>query len=157
MGCTPRIYFGEPTPLSVDEERRYLSAPKVGKVWFISPPPSPPVGWEGGREEGAPNKEVWARDLAEMLGKLGGGGGGAGYVDGEGEGEKEGGEGKARRRRGTGTVVYEPGMHGAEEGLPAVIVDDTGAGEDEEEEDGDEEGGGRMMTHTARPPVELME
>ncbi len=129
----------------------------MGKVWFISPPPSPPVGWEGGREEGAPNKEVWARDLAEMLGKLGGGGGGAGYVDGEGEGEKEGGEGKARRRRGTGTVVYEPGMHGAEEGLPAVIVDDTGAGEDEEEEDGDEEGGGRMMTHTARPPVELME
>jgi len=155
MGCVPRIYFGEPTPLTVDEERRYLSAPKLGKVWFISPPPSPPVGWEGGREEGAPNKEVWARDLAEMLGKLGGGG--AGYVDGEGEGEKEGGEGKARRRRGTGTVVYEPGMHGAEEGLPAVVVDDTGAGEDEAGEDGDEEGGGRMMTHTARPPVELME
>lgn len=144
----------------MDDERRYLSAPKVGKVWFISPPPSPPVGWEGGREEGAPNKEVWARDLAEVLGALGRGGGG--YVDGEGEGEKEGGEGKARtqRRRGTGTVVYEPGMHGAEVGLPAVIVDDTGAEEDgggEEVEDGDEEGGGRILTHTARPPVELME
>lgn len=146
----------------MDEERRYLSAPKVGKVWFISPPPSPPVGWEGeGRVEGAPNKEVWARDLAEMLGRLAGawrygeeGGGG----DGEGmDGEKDGGEGKARRRRGTGTVVYEPGLHGAEEGLPAVIVDDTGAGEDGQVGDGDEEGGGRLLTHTARPPVELME
>lgn len=151
MGCTPRIYFGEPTPLSVDEERRYLSAPKTGKVWFISPPPSPPVGWEGGREEGAPNKEVWARDLAEVLGALGRRGGG--YVEGEGEGEKEGKASTQRRRGGTGTVVYEPGMHGAEEGLPAVIVDDTGA----EEDAADEEGGGRILTHTARPPVELME
>jgi len=130
------------------------------------------VGWEGGREEGAPNREVWARDLAEVLGRLGGGGGRGvdGEEGGEGEGEgingKEGGEGKARKRRGTATVVYEPGMHGAEEGLPAVIVDDTGAeedrlnredGQDEEVEDEEEEGGGRILSHTARPPVELME
>lgn len=62
-----RVYFGEPTPIG--EQKRYLDRPDAGRLFFISPPPSPPVGWEI-RDEGPPNKDVIARDLADALGKL---------------------------------------------------------------------------------------
>ena len=64
-------------------------------------------------------------------------------------------------------MVYHPKDHGDNESLPAVMVVDTttaGAGEEREESpgglssvDGQGQGGGRILTHTARPPVELME
>ncbi|KAF7512085.1 hypothetical protein GJ744_002798 [Endocarpon pusillum] len=64
-----RVYFGEPTPIG--EQKKYLDRPDAGRLFFISPPPSPPVGWEA-REEDPPNKEVVASDLAEALVKLSG-------------------------------------------------------------------------------------
>jgi Calcipressin len=64
-----RVYFGEPTPIG--EQKKYLDRPDAGRLFFISPPPSPPVGWEV-REEDPPNKDVVASDLAEALVKLSG-------------------------------------------------------------------------------------
>ena len=129
----------------------------MGKLLFISPPPSPPCGWEI-REEDPPNKEIIAADLARALAGLGGDG------NGDGNGHGYGGEGfspmseeereeltglKGRGR--SGSLVYHPGLHGVREDLPAVMVVDT-----EEGEEGGE-GRGVEMTKTARPPVELME
>ena len=68
-----RIYFGEHTPIEgTDEEarqRKFLEAPHSQKLFFISPPPSPPAGWTM-RNEGPPNKQVHATDLAEALAVL---------------------------------------------------------------------------------------
>lgn len=166
-----RIYFGEPTPLlGEDEEDQHLKAPSLGKLLFISPPPSPPAGWEI-REEEPPNKDVHAEDLQRALAGLGGHGAESGAIDDEAgspmsEDEKE--ELQANRKRsGTGSMmVYHPKNHGDNENLPAVMVIDTTAGAEEESQespggsspgDGQGQGGGRILTHTARPPVELME
>jgi hypothetical protein len=62
-----KCYFGEPTP--IDPEKKYLDRPDAGRLFFISPPPSPPVGWEM-KAEDPPNKEVHAEDLATKLAKL---------------------------------------------------------------------------------------
>lgn len=64
-----KCYFGEPTP--IDPAMKYLDRPDAGKLFFISPPPSPPVGWEM-RNEDPPNKQVHAEDLASKLAKLSG-------------------------------------------------------------------------------------
>ena len=68
-----KIYFGEPTPIMNESEARhpknFLQAPQVDKLFFISPPPSPPHGWVM-RPEDPPNKEVHASDLAAALEKL---------------------------------------------------------------------------------------
>ena len=85
--------------------------------------------------------------------------------------EDEKGEFKANRKRsGTGSLtVYHPKDHGDNESLPAVMVIDTTA--DAEDEEGNQEspvgssspvdgqglGGGRILTHTPRPPLELMQ
>lgn len=67
---TPRVYFGLPTPLpsDLDEPSRnvHLKPPKSGKQFLISPPPSPPAGWEI-REEDPPNAETHAADLLEPV------------------------------------------------------------------------------------------
>jgi hypothetical protein len=63
-----KCYFGEPTPIG-DMEKKYLNRPDAGRLFFISPPPSPPVGWEM-KSEDPPNKEVHAEDLASKLAKL---------------------------------------------------------------------------------------
>ena len=61
------------------------------------------------------------------------------------------------------TMVYHPRDHGDREDLPAVMVEDmTPVVEDDEEMEGvspleSGAGAGRIMAHTARPPVELME
>ncbi|KPI40878.1 uncharacterized protein AB675_10777 [Cyphellophora attinorum] len=62
-----KCYFGEPTP--INQETKYLERPDAGRLFFISPPPSPPVGWEM-RMEDAPNKSVHAEDLASKLSAL---------------------------------------------------------------------------------------
>jgi hypothetical protein len=70
LGTTvAKCYFGEPTP--IDPAMKYLDRPDAGKLFFISPPPSPPVGWEM-RNEDPPNKLVHAEDLASKLAKLSG-------------------------------------------------------------------------------------
>ncbi|KAK0639353.1 Calcipressin-domain-containing protein [Cercophora newfieldiana] len=67
LGNHCRIYFGKETPIS--QEDRHLALPDAGKLFFISPPPSPPHGWEM-RLEDAPNKMVHAEDLADALARL---------------------------------------------------------------------------------------
>lgn len=167
-----RIYFGEPTPILGEEgEDQHLKAPSLGKLLFISPPPSPPAGWEI-REEEPPNKDVHAEDLQRALAGLGNQGkereasaDDAGSPMSEDEREELQGN---RNRSGTGSMmVYDPKDHGDNEDLPAVMVIDTTAGAKDEitadspgglsPVDGQGQGGGRILTHTARPPVELME
>ncbi|MDI1491980.1 MAG: hypothetical protein OHK93_003191 [Ramalina farinacea] len=201
-----KIYFGSPTPIlgaGGSQEDQHLHPPAMGKLLFISPPPSPPCGWEI-REEEPPNKETHAEDLQRALAGLGGGGGGGSNFehDGSDEGEdmeeeeegmggersvddyEEGNEeeeldgfGKRKtegtrardvraRRKSLTTMVYHPRDHGDREDLPAVMVEDmsgavggVGRGEGEGGDDDDGEGGEgkKIMAHTARPPVELME
>jgi len=67
MGAPCRVYFGKPTPLITQPNN--LELPDAGKLFFISPPPSPPHGWEQTMED-APNKMVHAEDLAEALARL---------------------------------------------------------------------------------------
>ncbi|KAL9131213.1 MAG: hypothetical protein Q9217_000815 [Psora testacea] len=177
-----RIYFGEPTPILGSEEEvvdRHLKAPPQGKLFFISPPPSPPCGWEV-REEDPPNKDTHAEDLQRALAGLN-----HASADGDADAEADGfdksvAEGsrmsdlKGRRDRSASmTMVYHPRDHGVREDLPAVMVEDTteregdeeeeeeGGGKESEERDGTSEEnverGSKIMTHTARPPIELME
>ncbi|KAK8025598.1 hypothetical protein PG990_003421 [Apiospora arundinis] len=68
MGQRCRVYFGQHTPLNLDQDK-FLALPDAGKLFFISPPPSPPHGWEQTLED-APNKLVHADDLAAALAKL---------------------------------------------------------------------------------------
>lgn len=157
-----RIYFGEHTPIQGEEgEDQHLHPPSLGKLLFISPPPSPPCGWEI-REEEPPNKDVHAEDLQRALAGLNGhrrdSDADTPMSDEEREGLKRQG-GWGRERRGTvggSMMVYHPSVHGDREDLPAVMVEDTTEQVGEEESPVDLEGGGRMLTHTARPPVELI-
>ncbi|KAL8785384.1 MAG: hypothetical protein Q9213_003390 [Squamulea squamosa] len=139
-----RIYFGEPTPIHITDQ--HLHAPQSQKMFFISPPPSPPFGWEV-RNEGPPNKEVHAEDLASALAGL------KQRPDAVADKKEEAVE-KVKGRSGsstTMTTVYEPEIHGGSPGLPAVVVEDTTGSEDVSPVEG-----GKILAHTARPPVELM-
>ncbi|WFC99229.1 hypothetical protein MYAM1_001973 [Malassezia yamatoensis] len=77
-----RVYFSAHTPLIflpdgdailardlVANRHQYLELPQTGRNFLISPPGSPPVGWEP-REEDGPNKETLAQDLMDALHKL---------------------------------------------------------------------------------------
>ena len=157
LGSRVRVYFG--TGTRIDSGDQHLQAPKSDKLFFISPPPSPPMGWEV-REEGAPNKEVHAEDLAVALSRLHARSGpdeamhdyspiSPNSATTNGSTTKFG-----RTRSGTGTVVYDPQDHGHSPDLPAVTVEDTS------ESPGDlspMEGVEKKFVHTSRPPVELME
>ena len=156
----PKIYFGEPTPLYSelhDEQRRFLRKPDTGKLFFISPPPSPPYGWES-KEEDAPNKEVWARDLEAALKGVSSTDTNGNEVDGQnGSGRVTEAELKERQRqraigrgRSGSLMVYDPQEHGDSADLPAVTVEDTS-------EEPSPVTGGPILAHTARPPVELMD
>ncbi|EJP68189.1 hypothetical protein ACQRIT_004475 [Beauveria bassiana] len=152
MGSRVRIYFGHPTPLQPRADH-HLALPDAGKLFFISPPPSPPHGWEV-RLEDAPNKMVHADDLAEALAKLGRGAcnntPGSSFdspitpVDGAAVG-------RTTRSR-SSTLIYRPDDNGSSPGLPAVFVEDM---TDEPEEMSPLEAK-PILAHTSRPPVELM-
>ena len=111
-----KIYFGASTPLigpyaSSDTPDAHLQAPSLGKLMFISPPPSPPCGWEV-REEDPPNKTTHAEDLIAALAGLGGGSGNGRNSNTRDRGEsddyagaereKEGGQAKAAEGEGSG-------------------------------------------------------
>jgi hypothetical protein len=152
------VYFGAHTDLSPTS--KHLEAPKVDRLFFISPPPSPPADWEIRNEE-APNKEVHAEDLAQALSKL------------HARDQNEFREpvvhsaedpashqmfDNARVRSRSTTLVYEPKAHGSDSMLPAISVEDCEFIESPEEEYSP------MMDvvpapflHTSRPPVELMQ
>jgi Calcipressin len=161
-----RVYFGEPTPIG--EQKKYLDRPDAGRLFFISPPPSPPVGWEV-REEDPPNKDVVASDLAEALvklsAKLHSGDDTAAAVD-ETPGDRDekakpplrvtaptpssdasaskhspaaGSASSAKNRSRSSTILYDPEIHGDSPALPAVMVEDTTMDDDDMDVDDDQE------------------
>ncbi|KAJ5991060.1 hypothetical protein N7522_011267 [Penicillium canescens] len=172
----PRIYFGEPTAILDGGRPKLLEAPQVDKLFFISPPPSPPHGWVM-RNEDPPNKEVHATDLAQALSML--------KTDQTQPAPAESFgvdpatpvsitsdkrtpswpmAGSQQRSR-SSTIIYQPEDHGDSPNLPAVMVEDmTFTVEDvdmDTEMDADmspiEMSLKRMPPKTSRPPVELME
>lgn len=182
MGERARVYFGEPLP--IDQEPKYLDKPDAGKLFFISPPPSPPMGWEM-KNEDPPNKQVHAEDLADALSQLNGKMTSVAHETGEplagspvdrpearsapspteiqannAAVAKGGRTSTSGRTRSGSTVIYDPEAHGDSPALPAVILEDMSL----EETPGtdrhgitDPEGGGRIKQHTSRPPLELMD
>lgn len=155
-----RVYFGAPTPL-IGSQDVHLALPDAGKLFFISPPPSPPHGWEMTMED-APNKMVHADDLADALAKLhhhtGPKPGDYSPIS-PAESSRAGGFGSKQRSR-SSTLIFQPQppVAGAESpNLPCVTVDDM------TDEPGDispvfaSMEPKPIMAHTSRPPVELME
>lgn len=146
MGEQVKVYFGQSTSIETKDE--HLALPDAGKLFFISPPPSPPHGWEMKLED-APNKQVHAEDLAEALAKLHhrpkfNDFPSSPISDGECEG---------RRRSGSSTMIYHPGDHGDSPALPAIAVEDF---TDEPGTISPITAEKPILAHTARPPVELM-
>jgi hypothetical protein len=148
MGERVRVYFGQPTPIEAKDE--HLPLPDAGKLFFISPPPSPPHGWEMKLED-APNKQVHAEDLAEALAKLHH----RAQPDTPAMSNSPGEKGAARHRSGSATTIYRPEDHGDSPLLPAIAVEDF-TGEEPTLDSGDA-GRRPKMIHTARPAVELMD
>lgn len=155
MGQRIRVYFGAETRIQ-GEEDQHLKAPSTGKLFFISPPPSPPQGWES-REEEPPNRETHADDLAAALGRLASVPEDTLMMD-DGAAETGGFEyvpavpAKSRSRADSRTIVYHPVEQGHSPLLPAIAVEDTSC-----EGSPVEETFAPVLAHTARPPVELME
>ncbi|OJJ80601.1 putative calcineurin binding protein [Aspergillus glaucus CBS 516.65] len=168
-----KIYFGEPTPILDENEARhpknFLQAPQVDKLFFISPPPSPPAGWVL-RQEDPPNKEVHASDLASALESLktenSGSGVSAAAAPVEEMGidtpisftsEKRMGSWPVsdHQRSRSSTLIYVPEDHGSSPDLPAVMVEDTTTVELEEPSPIDM-AVKKMPPKTSMPPVELM-
>lgn len=69
---TLRVYRGDPNPLKIGPDvpiENYLRPPAIDKNFLISPPGSPPVGWEQVLED-PPNATPLAADLITALTKL---------------------------------------------------------------------------------------
>jgi hypothetical protein len=160
MGCRVRVYFGMDTPLNVGDQ--HLPLPKADKLFFISPPPSPPMGWEM-QNEGAPNKVVHAEDLAEALARLH-----AHHVEVPSpvtdDGNPETRSAFKVHRRGSSTLVYHPEDYGDSPDLPAISVEDTtespaispvDAMEGIEGPIAQQKAQGKVLS-TSRPPLEFM-
>ncbi|THH30812.1 hypothetical protein EUX98_g3374 [Antrodiella citrinella] len=67
-----RVYRNDPTIIDLpdgEEGNYYLRPPAIEKNFLISPPGSPPVGWEQIRED-PPNATPLATDLMAALNKL---------------------------------------------------------------------------------------
>ncbi|RDA91157.1 hypothetical protein CP533_0428 [Ophiocordyceps camponoti-saundersi (nom. inval.)] len=147
LGERIRIYFGQQTPIEAKDE--HLALPDSGKLFFISPPPSPPHGWEM-RLEDAPNKMVHADDLADALAKL--------HYSGDGSDSPltpvDASSPATRPRSRSTTFIYRPTDDGCSPDLPAVVVHDM---TEEPAEMSSLEGSRSIMAHTARPPVEIMQ
>jgi len=148
-----KIYFG--THTNVEPKDEHLNLPDAGKLFFISPPPSPPHGWEMKMED-APNKQVHAEDLAEALAKLHGrpvpSVGGDMPASPASDGGFNSSVTVGGRTRSSSTTIYDPAEHGNSPGLPAIsVIDTTG-----EFEPSPIEMEKPILAHTSRPPVELM-
>jgi hypothetical protein len=158
LGEQCRVYFSAPTP--VDPQDVHLALPDAGKLFFISPPPSPPAGWEMKLED-APNKQVHAEDLADALSKLRHTAAARGDQSPISPVEKSSPAGSSglangsRQRSRSSTLIYEPERHGSNPDLPAIAVVDTTEEPDEMDISPVEESK-PILAHTARPPVELM-
>jgi hypothetical protein len=148
LGYRTRIYFGESTP--IEPVDNHLHAPESQKLFFISPPPSPPHGWEM-KNEGPPNKEVHADDLATALAKLHAKN--AGDPSGNAPDQGHGTPHITRARSGSSTMIYHPVDHGDSPNLPAIAVEDLTESQQFTALPAANSDG---KVHTARPPVELM-
>ncbi|KYK61185.1 calcipressin [Drechmeria coniospora] len=146
LGERLKIYFGQNTSLEAKDE--HLALPDAGKLFFISPPPSPPHGWEM-RLEDAPNKMVHANDLADALANLRHQNGAPDSPLGSLDGISPGGQGRSR----SPTLIYHPEENGNSPDLPAVMVEDM---TDDCGEMSPMDSCRPIMAHTARPPIELM-
>ncbi|KAI9822782.1 MAG: hypothetical protein M1832_003015 [Thelocarpon impressellum] len=149
MGYRVRVFFGETTPIEPVDQ--HLHAPQSQKMFFISPPPSPPHGWESKNEE-PPNKAVYAADLASALAKL--------HAKPREPASpispvSATGEGGNRARSGSSTMIYDPKDHGDSPHLPAIAVEDTTEAW-EDELSLERSASPDVITHTARPPLELL-
>ena len=143
MGDIVKVYFGHAT--SIEPKEEHLNLPDAGKLFFISPPPSPPHGWEVKMED-APNKQVYAEDLAEALAKLHH----KPRTDLPASPVSDGEDGAYRQRSGS-LVLYDPSEHGHSPNLPAISVEDmTGEMSPISFEK-------PILANTSRPPVELMD
>lgn len=149
FGHRVRVYFGEPTPIDPAPDR-HLQAPRAEKQFFISPPPSPPHGWES-RDEEPPNKDVHADDLVHALERLSAR---KQNVDDQ-WGDISSPPVNAIRSR-SSTIVFRPQEHGRSPDLPAIAVDDFTDEPEDEQKLHEKLQSVRPMIHTARPPVELM-
>ncbi|KAB5586036.1 calcipressin-like protein [Coniochaeta sp. 2T2.1] len=153
LGERCRVYFGAPTPLDLADKDHHLALPDAGKLFFISPPPSPPHGWEMKLED-APNKMVHADDLAEALAKLRHQAAPASPVDSTMGGvDAPSPRAASGQRSRSSTLIFHPDEHGSSPGLPCIAVDDM---TDEPEELSSPIAPKPIQAHTARPPVELM-
>lgn len=158
LGDRCRVYFGAPTPISAQASR--LNLPDAGKLFFISPPPSPPHGWEVKMED-APNKMVHAEDLAEALAKLRHNANPvAAAADASpispADSKIEGGFASRQRSR-SSTLIFQPQAElGNSPDLPCVTVDDMTDEPMEMSPLPVSPEPRPIMAHTARPPVELM-
>ena len=112
------------------------------------------------RNEGPPNKEVHADDLASALAKLHAKNNmqDNGPTPRNSDGDKAYLEGMSmgRGRSGSTTVVYHPSEHGDSPALPAVMVEDLTGGL-EEVEVSLLEGKSIGAIRTERPPVDAMD
>lgn len=161
LGERVRVYFGAPTPTDLADKDHHLALPDSGKLFFISPPPSPPHGWEMKLED-APNKMVHADDLAEALAKLRHQAAPAAAVaspvspvDSTMGGTEDAPSPRVGMRSRSSTLIFRPQEHGGSPDLPCIAVDDM----TDESEDLSPGLGGQpkpIPAHTARPPVELM-
>ncbi|PUU83032.1 Calcipressin-domain-containing protein, partial [Tuber borchii] len=156
MGDRARVYFGEHTPVQPVDQ--HLQAPESKKLFFISPPPSPPHGWELRNEE-PPNAVVVAEDLAQALARLdwvkaGKSNSKDSGADGASGVEMGGASPICRPRSASSVVLFEPEEAENGEKMPAISVDDY-------TDSGDEASPvspvAPVPLHTARPPVELIQ
>lgn len=153
LGERCRVYFGAPT--STDQKESHLALPDAGKLFFISPPPSPPHGWEM-RLEDAPNKMVHAEDLAEALARLRHQSGGFATPISPVDSKLGDYNPSGRTRSRSSTLIFQPDEHGSSPNLPCIAVDDM-TNEPEDISPLAESAQPRpILAHTARPPVELM-
>lgn len=147
-GSALRVYFANDTALTTMTDGslcptnkldvvQYLEPPPPEREFLISPPGSPPVGWEPVVEE-SPNTKTLAEDLVKALTRLA-----------EQQEQEHGEEGHAPS--GEGPVLVVPESHGE---VPSVMV--------HESEGGDAASSLRSIAetktgiagmHTARPPL----
>ncbi|RPB28006.1 Calcipressin-domain-containing protein [Terfezia boudieri ATCC MYA-4762] len=164
MGDRVRVYFGETTPIEPGDQHLHL--PDAKKLFFISPPPSPPRGWEV-KDEEPPNAQILAEDLADALSKLRAKNRGSGGIEGEstddkmadGEGLEVGVKQICRTRSGS-VMLFEPEKKN-ETHMPSISVDDFSDGESSGTVPQSPTSPTALpkatVTPTSRPPVELMD
>ncbi|WVQ95525.1 hypothetical protein IAU59_002622 [Kwoniella sp. CBS 9459] len=114
-----RLYYLPPTPLNQDPSANHLAVPEMPHNFLISPPGSPPEGWEPIVED-APNSCILAEDLQRALEALQLNGGGAAG---------------SRNRSGKEVILEEGGVR--------VEVEDTErVAQESFDDEGQESGGG---------------